>query len=53
MEWLASAGTKTLKPKLLYRVSGDGCLASNFYRMCNGKGATVTVIQCDEICTMS
>ena len=43
-EWLASAG-KTSEPKLLYRASRDGWSASDFHRMCNGKGATVTVVK--------
>ena len=42
-EWLASAG-KTSEPKLLYRASRDGWGASDLHRMCDGKGATVTVI---------
>ena len=43
-EWLASAG-KTSEPKLLYRASRDGWDASDFHRMCDGKGATVTVVK--------
>ena len=43
-EWLASAG-KTSEPKLLYRASRDGWSASDFHRMCDGKGATVTVVK--------
>jgi len=43
-EWLASAG-KTSTPKLLYRASRDGWGASDFHRMCDGKGATVTVVK--------
>jgi len=43
-EWLASAGKKK-EPKLLYRASRDGWGASDFHRMCDGKGATVTVVK--------
>jgi len=43
-EWLLSAG-KTSKPKLLYRASRDGWDASDFHRMCDGKGATVTAVR--------
>ena len=43
-EWLASVG-KTSEPKLLYRASRDGWDASDFHRMCDGKGATVTVVK--------
>ncbi len=43
-EWLASAG-KTEIPVLLYRASRDGWDASDFHGMCNGKGATVTVVK--------
>jgi len=43
-EWLKSAG-KTSEPKLLYRASRDGWGASDFHRMCDGKGATVTVVK--------
>eukprot|EP00979_Chaetoceros_neogracilis_P003668 scaffold652_cov188-Chaetoceros_neogracile.AAC.14 len=44
-EWLASAG-KTEQPKLLYRASRDGWTAADFHRMCDGKGATITVVKC-------
>jgi len=37
--WLASAG-KTEKSKLLYGASRDGWSASDFHRMCDGKGST-------------
>jgi hypothetical protein len=46
-EWLASAG-KTSEPKLLYRASRDGWSASDFHRMCDGKGATVTVVKSSD-----
>ncbi len=46
-EWLASAG-KTSEPKLLYRASRDGWDASDFHRMCDGKGATVTVVKSSD-----
>ena len=32
-------------PVLLYRASRDGWDASDFHGMCNGKGATVTVVK--------
>ena len=44
VEWLESV-EKTETPKLLYRASRDGWDASDFHRMCNGKGATVTVVK--------
>jgi len=44
MEWLASVG-KTSKPNLLFRASRDGWDASGFHRLCDGKGATVTVMK--------
>ena len=43
-EWLASAG-KTEQPKLLYRASRDGEAAADFHRMCDYKGATITVVK--------
>jgi hypothetical protein len=43
-EWLASTG-KTEKPKLLYRASRDGWTAADFHRMCDGKGATITIVK--------
>jgi hypothetical protein len=44
MEWLASVWmTKT--PKLLYRASRDGWCASDFRRMCDEKGQTMTVVK--------
>jgi hypothetical protein len=43
-EWLASAG-KTKQPKLLYRASRDGWAAADFHRLCDGKGATITVVK--------
>jgi len=46
-EWLASA-EKTSKPKLLYSASRDGWNASDFHRMCNGKGVTVTVVKSSD-----
>ena len=42
-EWLASVGKKS-EPKLLYLASRDGWDASDFHRMCDGKGATLTVV---------
>ena len=47
MEWLASSG-KTETPKLLYRASRDGWDASDFHRICNDKGATVTVVKSSD-----
>ena len=47
MEWLESAG-KTEIPVLLYRASRDGWDASDFHRMFNGKGATVTVVKSSD-----
>ena len=44
MGLLGSAG-KTEMPVLLYRASRDGWDASDFHGMCNGKGATVTVVK--------
>jgi len=46
-EWLASAG-KTSKPRLLYRASRDGWDASDFHCLCDGKGATVTVVKSSD-----
>jgi len=46
-EWLASAG-KTSEPRLLYRASRDGWGASDFHRMCDDKGATVTVVKSSD-----
>jgi len=46
-EWLGSAG-KTETPTLLYRASRDGWDASDFHRMCDGKGATVTVVKSSD-----
>ena len=43
-EWLASVG-KTEQPKLLYRASRDGWAAADFHRMCDDKGATITVVK--------
>ena len=47
MEWLESIG-KTETPKLLYRASRDGWDSSDFHRMCDGKGATVTVVESSD-----
>jgi len=47
-EWLASAGKKS-EPNLLYRASRDGSGASHFHRMCDGKGATVTVMKSSDV----
>jgi hypothetical protein len=47
LEWLESVG-KTETPRLLYRASCDGWTASDFYRMCDGKGATVTVVKSSD-----
>ena len=49
MEWLESVG-KTETPKLLYRAPRDGWDASDFHRMCNGKGATVTFVKSSGGC---
>jgi hypothetical protein len=46
-EWLASAG-KTEQPKLLYRASRDGWAATDFHRMCDGKGATILVVKSSD-----
>eukprot|EP00979_Chaetoceros_neogracilis_P012632 scaffold3389_cov188-Chaetoceros_neogracile.AAC.7 len=43
-EWLAGAG-KTEQPKLLYRASRDGWAATDFHRLCDGKGATIVVVK--------
>jgi hypothetical protein len=43
-EWLASAG-KTEQPKLLYRASRDGWSGADFHRLCDGNGATITVVK--------
>ena len=47
MEWLESAG-KTETPRLLYRASRDGWDAYDFHRMCDDKGATVTVVRSSD-----
>jgi|AntRauTorckE5430_2_1112549.scaffolds.fasta_scaffold04752_1 hypothetical protein len=46
-EWLASAG-KTVQPKLLYRASRDGWTAADFHAICDGKGATITVVKSSD-----
>lgn len=43
-EWLASVNSKST-PKLLYRASRNGWGATDFHRMCDGKGATITVVK--------
>jgi len=46
-EWLADAW-KTKQPKLLYRASRDGWNGADFDRMCDGKGATITVVKSSD-----
>ena len=48
MTELIANGGETSKPKLLYRVLRDGWDASDFHRMCDGKGATVTVVKSSD-----
>jgi hypothetical protein len=33
-----------IKAELLYRASKDGWQSSDFHRMCNNKGATISII---------
>ena len=44
MNWFCGGGTSTLN--LLYRASRDGMKASDFHRLCDEKGPTVTVVKC-------
>ena len=44
-EWLYSEEKYFHEPTLLYRASRDGWSAKDFHRLCDGKGATITVVK--------
>jgi hypothetical protein len=47
-EWMGRQKDCGVRLKLLYRASRDGFKAADFHRLCDNKGATVTVIRSNE-----
>jgi hypothetical protein len=47
-EWLGRQKGSGVRLELLYRASRDGFKAADFHRLCDNKGATVTVIRSNE-----
>jgi hypothetical protein len=47
-EWLGRQKGSGVRLELLYRASRDGFKVTDFHRLCDNKGATVTVIRSNE-----